>query len=58
MTIKRIFGIILLAGAVFGLGNKLLSGAAGYIDDGLVIVFFVMIIGLVMLLGVRQILRS
>lgn len=58
MKIKQIFGFILLAAAIFGLGRKLLSGMSGYFDDGLVVVLVVMIISVFLLFGIRQILRS
>ena len=58
MNFKRILGFILLAAAIFGFGKKLSSGMSNYFEDGLLMVFFVMIVGLVMLLGIRQILRS
>ncbi len=58
MNFKRILGFVLLAGAIIGFGNKLLSGMSSYFDDGLAVVLIVMLIGLFLILGVRQILRS
>ncbi len=48
----------MLAGAIIGFGNKLLSGMSGYFDDGLAVMLVVLLIGLFLVLGVRQILRS
>lgn len=58
MKFKQIFGFILLAAAIFGFGKKLSSGMSDYVEDGLVMVLTVLLIGLFLLLGIRQILRS
>lgn len=58
MKFQRIFGIILLAAAIFALGRKLFSGMSFYMDDSLGMLFFAVLIGIFLLLGIRQVLRS
>lgn len=58
MKFKQIFGFILLAAAIFGFGRKLSSGMSGYVEDNLVMLLAALLIGLFLLLGIRQILRS
>lgn len=57
MNGKRIIGFILIIGAIVGFARKFLDGTTGQIDLGLG-VYFVGIIGLIILLAIRRILRS
>jgi hypothetical protein len=58
MKFQRIFGFILLAAAIVAFGRKLVSGMSSYVDDSLGMVLFAFLIGILLLLGIRQILRS
>ncbi|MEO1260524.1 MAG: hypothetical protein AAFZ15_17135 [Bacteroidota bacterium] len=57
MNGKRIIGFVLLIGALFAFGNKFVSGLSGKIDLGLGF-YFMLIFGLILLLGIRRVLRS
>ena len=57
MNGKRIIGFVLLIGAVIAFGNKFVSGLSGKIDLGIGF-YFLMIMGIILLLGVRKVLRS
>ena len=57
MNGKRIIGFVLLTGALFAFGNKFVNGLSGKIDLGLGF-YFMLIFGLILLLGIRRVLRS
>ena len=57
MNFKRILGFVVLIGAIVWFGNKFVTGIAGKIDLGLGF-YFIGLVGLMMFLGIRQILRS
>ena len=54
---KRIIGFILLIGAIIAFGNKFIDGLSGKINLG-VGFYFLGIFGLILLLGIRRVLRS
>ncbi len=57
MNGKRIIGFVLLIGAIIAFGNKFIDGLSGKIDIG-VGFYFMAIFGLILLLGIRRVLRS
>ncbi len=57
MNGKRIIGFILLFGAVFAFGNKLVAGMSGNSNNG-VLLYILGIFGLLLLLGIRRVLRN
>ena len=57
MNAKRIIGFVLLIGAVVAFGNKLVAGLSGNSDNA-VLLYVLLIFGLLLLLGIRRVLRS
>ncbi len=57
MNGKRIIGFILLFGAVIAFGNKLAAGLSGNNNNG-VLLYVLGIFGLLLLLGIRRVLRD
>ena len=57
MNFKRIIGFVLLIGAIVAFGNKFITGISGQLDFGLGF-YFIGVVGFILFLGIRQILRS
>lgn len=57
MTGKRIIGFVLLIGAVTAFVNKFINGIAAEIDPGIGF-YFISIVFLLLVFGIRRVLRS
>lgn len=58
MKFQRIFGLVLVVAAIYAFGNKLFSGMSSYVDDNTGMILFALLIGVFLLVGIRQILRQ
>jgi hypothetical protein len=59
MKFKQIFGIVLLGALVYGLWAKMNNGMSTFqVKDNMLTLFIALIFGTLLVLGIRQILRS